>query len=300
MDNNKKLQSLLHLVDDPDEEVYASVVKEINAIGKAAIHPLEQLWETTLDEGVQKRIELLIHYLQFEDLCKEWELWVKEKRSVLDAMILVAKYKYPDLDEEWIRKQYKKLKQDIWLELNAYLTPLEQINVINSIVYNFYNITGHEIYKSKEDHFYIHKILENKHGNSYSIGILLAEILRELDIPLKCIQLPHQFLLGYFESVQSFLSLSSEEDVQRLILYVDPNNGMLHAQIDIDNYFAKIGEEPLAKYFAPLEGANLVLAYLQELQYFLDQYGDEGAAFDFLHIIEVVKNAVQNASSSSK
>lgn len=285
--NYKKLQSLLQLVDDPDEEVFATVEQAISSIGKEAIPPLESLWTITEDKQVQRRIESLIHGLQFEDLIQQWKGWIKNKGSVLDALILMGKYRYPDLDASRVIADYKKLKQDIWLELNQYLTPLEQVSVINSIVYNYYNFTGYEIYESKEDHFYIHRLFESKKGNSYAIGALLSEILKELDVPLQCIQLPHQFLLAYFETIYSFTQTDDDEAIRKLIFYVDPNNGYVHNQIDIDNYFKKIGEEPLAKYFIPLEGKELVLRLLKEIQYYLDQYGDEGAAYDFTNIIDL-------------
>lgn len=284
----KRLFNLIRLVDDPDEEVYATVARELQTIGVAAIQPLESLWEVTQDTQIQKRIESIIHHLQFEDLCERWKAWYEQKGTVLDALILIARYKYPELDEKQVRKQYQKLKQDIWLELNPYLTPLEQINVINSIVYNFYNFSGSEIFKSKEQHFYINKLFETKKGNSYSIGSLLSAILEELDVPLKCIQLPHQFLLGYFETFHPFFKTGEEESVMKLTCYVDPNNGYVYAQRDIDNYFQKIGEEAKSEYFLPLTTDQLIYVLLSEIQYFMEQYGDYDIAEDFAYIIQYV------------
>lgn len=289
--NKTLLYSLLQLIDDPDEEVYANVAERIRSMGEQVISPLESLWETTEDNAIQQRIESLIHDVQFSNLATRWKQWAEQDGSALDAMILMAQYKYPDLDEDKVRREYQKLKQDIWLELNPYLSPLEQINVINSIVFNFYNFTGIEIHRCKEDQFYIHKLFESKKGNSYSLGALLSTVLGELDVPLRCIQLPHQFLMAYFETIEPIFAFDEADSAQKLICYFDPNNGFVYAQRDIDNYFQKIGEEAKASHFLPLNKNKLILVLLKELQYYLNQYGDFQSADDVDALISIVETA---------
>ncbi len=58
---NKKILALLHLVDDPDQEVFVTVADQLLRYGTEIIPNLEQLWEVTEDEAVQYRIENLIH-----------------------------------------------------------------------------------------------------------------------------------------------------------------------------------------------------------------------------------------------
>lgn len=297
-ENKTLLYSLLQLIDDPDEEVYSKVADRIRSMGEEVISPLESLWEITEDNAVQQRIESLIHDVQFSNLAARWKHWAEQGGSILDAMILLAQYKYPDLDEGKVRREYQKLKQDIWLELNPYLSPLEQINVINSIVFNFYSFSGIEIHRCKEDQFYIHKLFENKKGNSFSLGALLSGVLAELDVPMHCIQLPHQFLMAYFETIEPLFALDEVDTAQKLICYFDPNNGFVYAQRDIDNYFQKIGEEAKAAHFIPLKQTKLILVLMKELQYFLDQYGDYEAADDLSALISIVEKAQQPSGNS--
>ena len=60
MEENKELSALFHLIDDPDEEVFGAVSNRIIDYGKGIIPNLENLWENTISEGIQERIELLI------------------------------------------------------------------------------------------------------------------------------------------------------------------------------------------------------------------------------------------------
>ena len=60
----------------------------------------------------------------------------------------------------------EKMRRNVWLELNNYLTPLEKINVLTSILYNYYKLKGVEIAYSQPEDFLINKTLETKKGNA--------------------------------------------------------------------------------------------------------------------------------------
>ena len=71
MEENKEISALFHLIDDPDEEVFNLVSTRIIDYGKGIIPNLENLWENTVSEEVQERIEMLIHRLHYRDLTEE-------------------------------------------------------------------------------------------------------------------------------------------------------------------------------------------------------------------------------------
>ena len=135
MKENKEISALLHLIDDPDEDVYNTVSEKIVSFGKEIIPNLENLWETIGNEETQERIELLIHRLHFRDLTTEFTNWKDNSADLLQGALIIAKYNYPDLQTAVIKQDIEKIRRNIWLELNNYLTPLEQINVMNSIFF---------------------------------------------------------------------------------------------------------------------------------------------------------------------
>ena len=96
-------------------------------------------------------------------------------------------------------QEIEKIRRNIWLELNSYLTPLEQVNVISGILYSYYKLKGNEVsYEIPED-FLITKLIENKRGNAITNGILYLILCELLDIPIKAINIPKQFILAYFD-----------------------------------------------------------------------------------------------------
>ena len=199
MTENKEISALFQLIDDPDEDVYSTVSQKIISFGKDIIPNLESLWENTINEDIQERIELLIHNLHFRDLTNDFINWAAGDAELLQGALLVARYHYPDMQASIVLQEIEKLRRNTWLELNNYLTPLEQINVITSIFYNYYKQKGVEFAYDSPDDYLINKILESKKGNAISNGIIYLVLCELLDIPVRAIHIPKQFIVAYFK-----------------------------------------------------------------------------------------------------
>lgn len=265
MQQNKEITALLRLIDDPDGEVFDTVAEKLLHYGREIIPNLEQLWEVTADEDVQERIEFLIHRVHFQDLQAEFLEWSKAKQpELLRGAILVAKYQFPDLNIPSILAQFDQIRRNIWLELNNYLTPLEQVNVLNSILYNYYKLQGHELTEREPKYFFINQVLESKQGNAYSLGVLYLALCELLDIPIFAVELPRQFVFAYIDTLHNFFS-QDDEGIQQVQFYIDPLNGMVYTQKDVDVYLRKINASDRDQYFAPILARRVIYKMLEEL-----------------------------------
>ena len=279
MPSNKEITALLRLIDDPDDEVYDTVASTLLNYGKEIIPKLEQLWETTGDESVQERIEMLIHRVHFNDLQFDFMEWSRAKQpELLRGAILIARFQFPDLDVKSILTQFDQMKRNIWLELNSYLSPLEQVNVFNSILYNFYKLQGHELTERDPKYFFINQVLESKQGNAYSIGILYLALSEMLDTPIFAVDVPRQFIFAYIDTLHSFISTDSE-GIKQIQFYVDPINGMVYTQQDVDTYLRKINAHDKENYFAPILTKRIICKMLEELA-LCYRYRREGSKAD--------------------
>ena len=163
MHQNSEIAALLTLIDDPDEEVFSTVSNRIVGYGKGIIPNLENLWENTISDAVQERIEMIIHRLHYTDLVTDLTEWRNSAyHDLLFGALLVARFQYPDLQTSPVIQEIEKIRRNVWLELNSFLTPLEQANVISSIVYNYYNLKGAEVGYTNPDDFFIHKVLQTR------------------------------------------------------------------------------------------------------------------------------------------
>lgn len=264
MQENKEISALFHLIDDPDQEVFDTVSEKIVSLGRAIIPNLENLWENTPDEEVQSRIESLIHKLHFRDLIIDFTQWKKGSADLMQGALLVARYQFPEMLTSSSLQEIEKIRRNIWLELNSYLTPLEQINVVTGILYSYYKLKGAEVSYDTPDDFFINKALEGKKGNAIINGIIFVIICELLDLPVKAINIPKQFILGYFEVDYDFPNPAGKIG-SKINFYVDPLNGQIYSQKDVDNYFKRISVPPTPSYFKQLSNKRIIQYLLEEL-----------------------------------
>ncbi len=260
---NKEISALFHLIDDPDEEVFSTVTDRIISHGRAIIPNLEYLWENSPDENVQERIEMIIHKLHFRDLIEEFANWKKGSCELLQGALLVSQYSYPEMIPTTTLQEIEKIRRNIWLELNSYLTPLEQVNVISGILYSYYKLKGNEVSYDLSDDFLITKLIENKRGNAINNGILYLILCEMLDIPIRAINIPKQFILGYFDIDYNFPNPSKQKS-EKINFYVDPLNGQVYSHKDVENYFKRISVPPTPSYYRQLDNKRIIQHLLEE------------------------------------
>jgi regulator of sirC expression with transglutaminase-like and TPR domain len=264
MEETREISALFHLIDDPDEEVFNAVSSRIIDYGKGIIPNLEHLWENTIREDVQERIELLIHRLHYRDLTEEFEQWNKNiHQDLLTGALLVARFQYPDLVTAQVYQDIEKLRRNIWLELNNYLTPLEQVNILTSILYNYFNLRGSEVAYQHPEEFLINKQLETKRGNTIANGILYLILSELLDVPVRALNIPRQFVLGYFKSDYDY-TRHTENPLYKTEFFIDPLSGQVFTHKDVENYFKRINVPPVAAYFKPMNNKKVIQTLLEE------------------------------------
>ncbi len=264
MQENKEISALLHLIDDPDEEVFSTVSNRIEHYGKSIIPNLEDLWENTPVEDIQERIELLIHRLHFNDLTNDLTEWKDSAyHDLLFGALLVAKFQYPELQTTPVLQEIEKIRRNVWLELNSFLTPMEQANVLNSILYNYYNLKGIEVGYTNPDDFFLHKVLQTKKGNSLSNGILYLLLAARLEIPVRAINIPKQFVLAFFHS--SFDAADFSNPQEKIQFYVDAATGRPFTHKDVENYFKRIAVPSIPSYFRPVSNKKIIQMLIEEL-----------------------------------
>ncbi|HVI46017.1 MAG TPA: transglutaminase-like domain-containing protein [Chitinophaga sp.] len=265
MHENKEINALFHLLDDPDQEVFDTVANKILLYGKDIIPNLENLWENTVDESIQERIELLIHRVHYQDLQAALRLWSRsDVQDLLQGAILAARYQFPDLMASQVMTEIERIKRNIWLELNNYLTPLEQINVLNSMIYNYFGLKGEEVSYQRKNQFFINQVIESKKGNPVTNGIIYQSLCAMLDLPVYAVNIPRQFILAYFDTFIDFSEPVEPED-QRILFFIDPIQGQIYTQQDVDTYLKRVSVPPVPSYFKPQSSKRIIQFLLEEL-----------------------------------
>jgi regulator of sirC expression with transglutaminase-like and TPR domain len=264
MEQTKEIDALLHLIDDPDEEVFGAVSVRIVEFGRQIVPNLENLWEQTVSEKVQERIEVLIHRLHFNDLREDFRQWsLAGHHDLMVGALLAAKFQYPDLTTATIVQEIEKLRRNIWLELNNYLTPLEQVRIVTGILYGYYGLKGIETTYTDVNDFLLHKALEGRRGNQVANGLLYLILCELLDIPVKAIGVPRQFILAFFKP--GYSSENLDQPISKIEFFIDPASGMVFTHKDLELYFKRIQVPAVHSYFRPYSNKKVIQSLLMEM-----------------------------------
>lgn len=263
MEETKEISALFTLIDDPDEEVFGAVSDKIVGLGRTIIPNLEHLWETTPDQGIQERIELLIHRLHYTDLTEDFRQWnLSGHHDLLLGALLVSKFQFPELTTAPVLQEVERMRRNIWLELNNYLTPLEQLRIVTGILYSYYNLKGGELNYAEVNEFLLNKVLEAKRGNQLSNGLIYLILCEMLDLPVRALNIPKQFVLAYFKP--GYTNENAEEMINHIEFFVDPSSGIAFSHKDIEQYFRRISVPPVHAYFKPMSSKRVIQHLIEE------------------------------------
>ena len=216
-ENNSEIKALISLLDDTDKEIYSHIEEKLVSIGREAIPLLEDAWSNSFDALQQQRIEHIVHKIQFDTLFEELKLWIYTRdEDLLLGAIIIARYQYPDLDEEKIHEQLNKIKRDIWLELNENMTALEQINVINHVLFVTHGFGGNTSNYHAPQNSFINTVLESHRGNPLLLSIIYQLACQQVSIPVYGVNLPEHFVLAYLEKEPA-----ENPELRKVLFYIN-------------------------------------------------------------------------------
>ncbi|MXV17639.1 transglutaminase-like domain-containing protein [Hufsiella ginkgonis] len=261
MVNHREIASLIKLLDDPDQEISGHVEEKLLSYGNDVIEYLEDAWEQSFDAILQERIEDLVHRIQYQNMKTELELWyLSGAFDLLQGVIIVNKYQYPDLDDIKIIGQIEEIKREVWLQLLYDMSAVEKIKLINHVLYTIYGFSGNTTNHQDPQNSYISQVLETKKGNQILLAIIYSVIAQKLDIPVYGVNLPQHFILAYVDE-------SQESDFESGILfYINAfNKGFIFGRRDVDSFLKQLNVKPDKQFYEPCTNVDIVKRIIRNL-----------------------------------
>jgi regulator of sirC expression with transglutaminase-like and TPR domain len=273
--NLKEVIALITLLDDPDDGIYSEVKNRFIILGPPAIPHLETAWENSFDALMQKRIEGIIHTIQFKALQNALKNWAEnEQDDLFKGCAIIARYQYPDLDENKLKKQLHQIKQDVWLELHDDLTAIEKVKIINHIMFEVHQFGGNITNYHAPQNSFINVVLETKKGNPVMLSVIYALVCKELGIPIYGVNLPQHFVLAYVNDFANLFDPSHKTLSDNILFYVNPfSKGLIFNQGDVDAFIKQLNVEPDTKYYLPCSNLDIIKRILNNLIYSFDKMG---------------------------
>ncbi len=273
--NLKEVIALITLLDDPDDGIYSEVKNRFIILGPPAIPHLETAWENSFDALMQKRIEGIIHTIQFKALQDALKHWAEnEQDDLFKGCAIISRYQYPDLDENKLKKQLHQIKQDVWLELHDDLTAIEKVKIINHILFEVHQFGGNITNYHAPQNSFLNVVLETKKGNPVMLSVIYALICKELDIPVYGVNLPQHFILAYVNDFANLFDASNKTLSNNILFYVNPfSKGLIFNEADIDAFIKQLKIEPDNKYYLPCSNLDIIKRILSNLIFSFDKMG---------------------------
>ncbi|WP_163712293.1 transglutaminase-like domain-containing protein [Mangrovibacterium lignilyticum] len=264
--DSEKLQALISLLDDPDQAVFEMVEKELLKEDALQVEELEHIWETSLDELMQNRIEDLIQQIQFRETSKKIKSWTnQEEVDLFEGFFLISQYQYPDLKLKNIQSQLKKISSDVWLEINNRLTSIEKITVLNHILYDVNKFAINHSNPTLPQNCYLNLLLETKKGNPVSLAILYTIIARDLGFPVQLIDFPQNPLVAYVDAELAKKTHGEDYD-SPVLFYINPaNNGAIIGRKEIEFFMKKNEKIDEMLFQTPCEDRKIIKLLLANL-----------------------------------
>jgi Transglutaminase-like superfamily len=273
--NLKEVIALITLLDDPDDGIYSEVKNRFIILGPPAIPHLETAWENSFDALMQKRIEGIIHTIQFKALQNALKNWAEnEQDDLFKGCAIIARYQYPDLDEVKLKKQLHQIKQDVWLELHEDLTAIEKVKIINHILFEVHQFGGNISNYHAPQNSFINVVLETKKGNPVMLSVVYALICKELNIPVYGVNLPQHFVLAYINDFANLIDPSDKTLSDNILFYVNPfSKGLIFNHKDVDAFIKQLNIEPETKYYLPCSNLDIIKRIINNLIFSFDKMG---------------------------
>ncbi|MCC8410864.1 transglutaminase-like domain-containing protein [Mucilaginibacter sp. UR6-1] len=283
--NTAEINSLIKLLDDPDQEIFEHVHQKLRSLGGGAIEHLEAAFTEAFDPLLQERIANLVHEIQFGLLKNDLKLWIHSGAfDLLQGALIINRYQYPDLDEQKVINQIEAIKRDIWLQMMNEGSPVEQVKLINHVFYNIYGFSGNTTNHQDPQNSYLNQVLETKKGNQISLAIIYSIVAQKLDIPVYGVNLPQHFILAYLDEG------SQSEFESGILFYINAfNKGFIFGRRDVDMFLKQLKLNPDKQFYEPCSNTDIIKRVIRNLISAYEHLGSADKVTELNELLEIVE-----------
>ncbi|GGK59374.1 transglutaminase-like domain-containing protein [Rufibacter glacialis] len=274
---NKEIKALISLLDDEDPEVVAHVHQRIVDLGDTITPFLEEAWEESLDPEHQKKLEDLIHDLQYSSLLQRLKAWKEEGGTdLVRGMWLVSSYQYPDVSLEDLNRSIDQLYYEAWVHVRPDMHPYDQVKTLNYVLFKLHRFSANTKNFHAPANSMLNQVLETKRGNPLSLCVVYMTLAQRLGLPVYGVNLPNLFVLTFKSEIlpQFYINVY--------------NRGLILTKSDIDNYLLQLNLNPLEIFYEPCSPIDIVRRALRNLSLSYEKLNDPEKATEIERLLDVL------------
>ncbi len=277
--NDSEIKALISLLDDEDREVVDHVEERIRQIGGQLIPFLETEWEGSFNPNLQKRIEELIHDLQYQSVLERIRNWKNGGgMDLLEGLWIISTYQYPDLSLDKLREDLEQLYYKVWLDVGTDMHPVDQVKALNNAFFNTLGFAPNSKHFHSPANSMLNQVLESRRGNPISLCVIYMLIARKIGMPIYGVNLPNLFVLTFKQpnGVQFYINVFTR--------------GLVFSKNDIDHYIGQLNLKQNDIFYQPCSNIDIIRRSLRNLMLAFEKKGDT----DRVKEVEAILDAVQD------
>lgn len=285
-----KGESLIKLLDDPDQVVFEAVSHKMQQMGAELLPDLETAAMEAMSPVLHERIEMIIKILQYDQLKSEFIDWINSPcPELMVGAWLLSRYQFPDLSKEQFVGLIKPLRDEIWLEVSDSLTALEKIRIMNTLIYGKNKVVLNESHPDSPGNNFINRVIETGKANEHSLNLLYAIIGQDLGIPVFVADMPGYPILTYVD-----MPMTAGENIDPglfdVLFYINPvEKGTMHSRKDISDYLLRQSLPLEQTFYHPRTNPFFIMICLKKLALDYDLAGSEKRSLQVLDLIALWK-----------
>ena len=291
-----EIHALIQLLDDPDEGVYLHVREELMSKGTSILPAvLEHRAGKSQCEVHENRLDELVEELHGAFVKKEIRNWYDSgAQNILEGALWVHKAADPLLDVEAIKARYEKLKRDVWLELNEELTALEQVRILNHVLFSEEGFVNSRSGHPNPKDALIGDVMDLKKGNPLGLGTLYLAIARDLKLPIHGVNLPNHFILCCCD--EHYVHDGSENSVDSelpggILFYINPfSEGTVIHPNDVSEFLSHLDLPVDERNCGPCAPIDIIRRLIGNVAYAFERNGEISKAEEMRKLLLYIES----------
>lgn len=256
MASKSEIQSLVYLLDDPDEFVRSSVLDRFKSLNQNAIPVIDEVRVGTKDPVKRKVLDDTILNLTLPSIQLEYqdilEGGVTSMEDLEKAILLLCRIENPTIREEIYIRKLNFMASEIHAEIIYTLQPVKQMELLLYHVFHTHGFRPPVKPDFTSGQIQLSSVLDGREGIPLSLTLIVLFLARRLELPFSGVNMPIHFLMRY--------------DFDAQVVYLDPYNGGRPVSVEeCLSFLKKNNIRPEQTYFnksTPMEMLNRSLRNL--------------------------------------
>jgi regulator of sirC expression with transglutaminase-like and TPR domain len=265
MIDKQKINSLISLVDDQDDDVFDLVQGQIIDLGKDVLPLLKKAYDETESNLMSLRLKKLISQLNLIKAREEILYWKNNNsRNLYEGLSIIARYQYPNLDIEKITKTIKIIRQELWLEVNDNMTAMEKVRIFNHLFFDIHMFHGDSKDFFAPENFFINDAILRKKGSPLILSTVYSIVAQSVNIPIYGVNMPNHFIVAYTDRLYS--QPLSDIEINNVLFFINPfNRGEIYSLKEMRQFLSSMKVSPHNSYLLPCSNITIIKRNLKNL-----------------------------------